>query len=213
MERIIAVGDSNTFGEHLEGLNLPKDYPSGYAWPSILGQLTNLPVVNLAIPGSGLKTIWNNINQFNFQSEDHLIILYPPEHQRIDIIQKSKIDRLRIYDKRIESTTYFKYIYNRHNEIIDNYLIMDHINYTFLPKLKNVIHILYGYIAEMHDPEIIHVLKKYKNLRSIKLADFDMAHMIEVEYPNDRAFDNAHPGKLIHEEFAKKIYKNYFIQV
>ena len=207
MERIITVGDSNTFGQYLEGFDLQKD-PSVNAWPSILSKLTNLPVINLAFPGNGFKAIWATINRFEFAANDHLIILYPPDHSRVDIICEDRINRLRWYEEEIESTTYFKYIFDKHNQIIENYIIMDHINYIYLPKLKNVIQILFS-LNENNWPITQQIRLNYKNLANIKFANFDMWSLFEL-YPKDRACDNLHPGKIIQEEFAKQIYKNYF---
>ena len=208
MDRIIAVGDSNTFGHHLEAFDYPKTTPSLYAWPSILGSLTNLEVVNLSFPGNGFKSIWHTINTFNFKPNDHLIILYPPDHYRVDILQENNINRLRWYEKNLESKVLFKYIFDKHDQIIEDYLIIDHIQYIFSTKVKSIIQMLFS-LKENDWPITQNIRKIYPNLANGKFANFDMWSLFEL-YPKDRAFDNEHPGKIIQQEFAKQIYNNYF---
>ena len=63
VKRIVAFGDSNTFGDGLDDnvldCNGNRDYniSSQYAYPELLGEYFNVPVKNVAIPGSGNETI------------------------------------------------------------------------------------------------------------------------------------------------------------
>ena len=67
MSRLITFGDSFTYGHHLVDNNKQ-------AWPAVLGTIMNLPVVNVAQPGSSNVEILAEILNFEFKDNDLVII-------------------------------------------------------------------------------------------------------------------------------------------
>ena len=66
MNRLIAFGCSNTFGQALEDCwdyekNDVGEYPSKLAWPSVLSKKLDLECHNHALPGASNKLIMNQI--------------------------------------------------------------------------------------------------------------------------------------------------------
>ena len=61
--RIITFGCSNTYGESLPDVvgDLDRGQTSKYSWPSVLGRLLNVPVINKAKGGASNKHIWHII--------------------------------------------------------------------------------------------------------------------------------------------------------
>ena len=63
IRRIVAFGDSNTFGQGLKdnvvtSAGFDYNVPSKFAYPALLGKQFNVPVENLSIPGCGNETIF-----------------------------------------------------------------------------------------------------------------------------------------------------------
>jgi len=67
VSRLIAFGCSFSYGHHL-------DDPATQAWPAVLGNLLNVPVVNNSEPGAGNLEILTNILKFKFKPGDLVVI-------------------------------------------------------------------------------------------------------------------------------------------
>ena len=80
MSRLIAFGDSFTYGHGLADCHVPvKNWagpnPSKFAWPQVLGDMLGLEVVNKAICGSSNVQILKEILNFeDFVSYDTVIV-------------------------------------------------------------------------------------------------------------------------------------------
>ena len=209
MSRLVVFGDSNTYGEHLEGYGIPSapDSPSKLAWPNKLQALTQLPVINNARPGLGYKAIWDRINKFPFLHTDTLIVLWPPEHVRVEYIKEDGIDRIRIYYDGL-SKTYFKYFFDEHDQMITDLIIRDQVYYTFTSKVKKVISILYK-LEQLESIIYKKIIQNYPYLGITALASFDMFELVK-KHPNQYAFDNEHHNQFIHNRFAHQVFEHYF---
>ena len=69
--RIITFGCSFTYGHYLEH---DQKQPSTSAWPSMLGTLMGLEVINKAIPGASNLEILLSILKFKFLKDDIVIV-------------------------------------------------------------------------------------------------------------------------------------------
>ena len=81
MNRLIAFGCSNTFGQALEDCwNYEKkdvgEHHSKLAWPSVLSKKLNLECHNHALPGASNKLIMNQIISFPFAPNDTVVIMW-----------------------------------------------------------------------------------------------------------------------------------------
>lgn len=108
-KRIVAFGDSNTFGQGLPDIESNFDYnlPSKFAYPNLIGEELNLPIENLAIPGCGNQTILRLLCNYFFKLP--AIDSYIEQHQRMKVcyqegdlilIGLSEASRTEIYDSR-----------------------------------------------------------------------------------------------------------------
>ena len=72
MKRLVTFGCSLTQGQDLEeGVEYSR-----LAWPFLLGQKLNLAVTNCGKNGSSVKRIWWDIMNFDFHSNDVVVILW-----------------------------------------------------------------------------------------------------------------------------------------
>ena len=116
VKRIVAFGDSNTFGHGLEDNILDEngfeDYnvPSNYAYPVLLGEQYHVPVKNVAIPGCGNETILRLLCNYlmSMTTADEWL----ESHERMDVsycegdlilIGLSEPTRREVYDSRNNS--------------------------------------------------------------------------------------------------------------
>jgi hypothetical protein len=116
IKRIVAFGDSNTFGDGLDDNMLDcngiRDYnvPSQYAYPELLGEYFNVPVKNLSIPGCGNETILRLLCNYlmSITTADEWL----ESHNRMNVtyykgdlilIGLSEPTRKEVYDKRNNS--------------------------------------------------------------------------------------------------------------
>lgn len=78
-KRLIAFGDSNTWGQGLPDLktnNYIGDGPSKYAWPLLVANRLNLECINNSECGTGPKSHAYRISEFDFKNDDIVCILW-----------------------------------------------------------------------------------------------------------------------------------------
>ena len=108
MDRLIAFGCSNTFGDGLE-------HPS-QGWPAILAKEFSFNLVNKAIPGSSVKRTAYTIQEFNFEPNDHVVILWP-FYTRMWFNNASRYDNRDLdYD-----TDFYKKYFDKEDQLFSNY--------------------------------------------------------------------------------------------
>tara|TARA_B100000029_G_scaffold405076_1_gene405253 strand:- start:288 stop:986 length:699 start_codon:yes stop_codon:yes gene_type:complete len=102
INRIITFGCSNTYGESLPDVvgDLDRGQTSKYSWPSVLGNLLNVPVINKAKGGASNKHIWHIIleNKNFFSRDDTVIILWTYFNRYCFFQDDGKIKRLLFTD-------------------------------------------------------------------------------------------------------------------
>ena len=77
MSRLVVFGDSFSYGQDLDPNKNPRDpRPHPDSWPFILGNLLDLKVVNLAIPGFSNKGIWHCASHYPYKSDDLVIFAW-----------------------------------------------------------------------------------------------------------------------------------------
>lgn len=79
MKRLIAFGDSFTFGYELHEEADSATVPHLQAWPNQLAvpfKLDPAQVVNISVPGISNKAIWYNVTHFDFQPGDSVFICW-----------------------------------------------------------------------------------------------------------------------------------------
>lgn len=78
MPRLIAFGDSYTYGHGLEDCHIPPGdpgpKPSLFAWPQLLGDKLDLEVINKGVPGNSNIQILRDIITSDFHNSDVVVV-------------------------------------------------------------------------------------------------------------------------------------------
>jgi len=74
MQRLVAFGCSNTLGEGLEGFQWRQPHPR--AWPAVLGQQLNRPVLNLGHSGASNRYIMDRVLNTPLTRTDTVVIMW-----------------------------------------------------------------------------------------------------------------------------------------
>lgn len=197
MTRLIAFGDSVTYGQGMEDCNGPEftpgPEPSKFAWPQILADKLNIQVVNNSLSGiSNLHMLWRILN-FEFQSNDICVVQWTHFGRtpltRLTYEHKDKEWLADDYNKatmlQIEETqpTHLG---------LKNYLIMHHA-YLHL-KTNKIKHV---FMSSTKD------LSVYKLPDSLKIPELSST----IKLPRvDLALDKQHVGPKSHEILALLLY-------
>lgn len=119
--RLIAFGDSHTYGEELPGGGghgyagkFGYDQPSPAAWPQLVANHLTCECVNLAQPGHSNKEILTRVLKFQFQPMDHVVILWT--HVSRDVIFEHDGDDVKISSNRLNENPRVKYYYMAHGD-------------------------------------------------------------------------------------------------
>jgi hypothetical protein len=76
--RLVTFGCSYTYGEGIteKDLRPHMTIPSKYSWASILANMLNCEVINLAVPASSNKHILYQLTNFNFELDDVVCVQF-----------------------------------------------------------------------------------------------------------------------------------------
>ena len=216
MARILAFGDSHTYGEGLSdcinykfgAIEFRADRASQYAWPAILGRKLDKEVINFGRPGCSNRFIANAILNSDIKQDDLVIVLWTVGHNRttifnshgpedISLVHPTKKDKI--------SRVYYKYIHQYYNSFLES---MEYIN------LANAM-----CSAPMFNFKAIDVRVKTTWPDTLPDMEFDFpkwnkVNLIEQSlYHIDFATDDHHPGpesqKLIASDILERIKLAY----
>jgi hypothetical protein len=197
MPRLVAFGDSYTFGDAL-----PDCWPvtvetaaSNYAWPKLLSDKLGYDCVNLAKGGnSNLEILWKMMNT-NFLNDDLILIAWTPHVFRsifTEFKTSGELSRIDPFDDRYKTlvllsnpTPYYSFT-TGYDRYIKDYLIMQH-GGLYL-KNKNV----KFYNIDIHAHNTIPI--EIDNLLSIQMNCPDLG------------LDKKHPGVKSQQIFSNKMY-------
>jgi len=136
MKRLIAFGDSMTYGVGLEDCWPNTKNSSKYCWPELVASTLGRKCINKSVPGSSNKRIWYTISKFKFRPDDLVLILwtYPDRtaviqnpfnitnllpsqvgnsHREVEIMARSYYENLHAYyDADITTKLYIRDSYN-----------------------------------------------------------------------------------------------------
>ena len=215
MKRLVTFGCSLTQGQHLE-----KDNEhSKLAWPFLLGQKLNLPVINKGRNGSSVKRIWWDIVNFNFDKSDIVVILWthfdrwcvinepgskdwnknpshsidwdiPFEFSKQDYDNYDEATNIHHRSINGQSKAWYRYFHKEYDMTQNAYLHINHADFYLKNKVKHVFHL--------------------KASQPDRVADFNETSFLKTDIDKMRyhfppALDNLHPGIEFQEEYASKI--------
>lgn len=206
----------------------PEDFPSKYAWPQVLANTLGIECINKGIPGISNKEIWDRILKDinDFKKTDiviilwtffnrHCIILDADDHTRYRTVNIEKIFRGIRANKYSEmlglgATRYVENFFNEHDNKLDFYLRLNHINELLKDKV-NLIHL--GPLIKHRAPDSYTEQPPWNN---VNLAYIDADGFVNKFFYQDltdsrraltKANDDRHPGIEGHAQLAEYIYK------
>ena len=203
---LVTFGCSATYGQSLSDIHPDNEQPSKLAWPQVLGDLANIPVVNMAYKGSSNKEIAHHVLNYNYNTDDIVVICWTFT-DRFCVIRKDNILRLGVWhanpskfatektlnEKQQVSTAFFSNVHDDNDMSLNQHYCIHYAN-LFLDskKIKNYHIILHNYLR-----------KDYKFFDT-KILEIDYLELIKN---NPLAMDNDHPGEMAHKLLAQDIFK------
>lgn len=215
MQRLIAFGCSNTYGEGLEDrittkFDSLKEPASEFAWPKVLGNLLGLrTVINCAEPGSSNKHIWNRAINFDYQSDDIVFVHWTfldrdcvfEKHNKIGPWQSISKDRNKKQEKLI-ANYYYKYFYSQKDRLLDLCIRADHLD-RYLQE-KDIRHYNLLTIGNSYGGDS-------QGSLDMNFPNWSKTRFLKTSFVNtprlDEALDGDHAGIKTHASVAQHIYK------
>lgn len=208
MNRLITFGCSHTFGHGLpdciEKGGLPGLYPSKMAWPSVISDLLQLQLVNLAMPGCSNFAILDKIINFKFTSTDTVIVLWSYFERDMIFRPNGQRFHFRLNNARKllgrQPIDYYLDIHNETDIKMRSWYYMHHA-YLFLNSfIQNI-----TFLHVNYDIGFMELRPDFSNNICFPKVFFDDYLKIEP-----KALDNLHGGVNCHRQFAHDLYKEVF---
>ena len=195
MSRLIAFGDSFTFGQYLEDPTGCKQ--ERLAWPKILGDMLGYNVVNTALPGHSNIEILRAILNFDFQHDDLVIVSWTYALRdyifRKNILGIDTSVQVNAWHKDTKFIEKWAEVHNDYDLSIRAGLYMHHAECFLKTKNINQKHFcaFWGFWEVM--PNFTVTPKTFINENILLVVD--------------KALDNSHPGPVSHYQAAERLYK------
>lgn len=197
--RLVTFGCSITYGQWLTDTDWTKSEgltpPSKLAWPSKLGEMLNLEVVNKATPGAGNYLIAHQITNFVPNKNDIIIVMWSYKDRYNIITNASDFGDLGSdaanstigpWTKSKKAIAFYKHLYNDTDALVRS---QHYINYVKL-------------YLNTFDVKHFHTVCYKENYKGVKDLN------VNIIRKEDLAADNSHPGPKSHIAIAKAVY-NY----
>lgn len=201
MKNLVVFGCSMTYGHGLADCFIPPvdpgPEPSKFAWPGWLSRKLQLNCVNLSKPGdSNLEILYKLLN-YNFSSDDSLVVIMWTYSNR-DLVFKDGVDdyRLGVWIDSKEAKDWLKVHSNFDLEMRS--WIYKHHGWHFL-KNKGIPFYFLSTEGPCHFP-----IPSPKWANDIKFLDIDSA---KIQSESSLALDKSHPNVDYHKRIAKEIYE------
>lgn len=203
MARLIAFGDSMTYGAGLQDCWQDMSKPSQYSWPALIASALDRKCINKSFPGSSNKRIWYTISRFKFQPDDMVLILwtYP---DRTSVIKTpfnivnliaNQVDRLG--DEGTMAKSFYENLHSWYDsDLMSKLYIRDTTRYLSDMKVE-----FYQMIAEPRDKKL------FENINYVPIC------LGEYERNYDRALDDNHAGPAAQLAFAKDFLKYINVEI
>jgi hypothetical protein len=204
--RLIAFGCSLTYGHGLPDCwdpveQQPLDKSSSFAWPEVVAKNLNLTCINTSFPGASNKEILFKIQNFNFNPDDIVVILWTfPGRSCIiqnsnDVIVNNKFDNTvfkRIIPNSNDHDSKGFYIsYDDVDALVDSYTRIEYANLYFKSRGIKAFH----FITE----------ERLVANFSWFTTKLEVTYMSEIKKHLPLALDDQHPGKHAHYKFAEEV--------
>ena len=205
MGKLIAFGCSTTYGQSLSDIHPHNKQPSKLAWPQILGDLTNMPVLNMAKMGSSNKEIAHYALNYNYSIDDIAVICWTYK-DRFCIVRKDDILRLGVWhtdpkfpnfnpnkkENQQVSKQFYEYVYDDYDMLLNAHCCIHYTDLFLKSKKIKCYHLM---------------AHNYLN----KEFEFFNTSILAIDYEklyneNPLALDNMHSGENTHKLLATEIF-------
>jgi len=181
MGKIVAFGDSNTYGYGLSNRELQ-------AWPARVGEYLKMEHINYGIPGASNKEIlWQIKEVESTLNQDDLIFIMWTWPHRSCVIREDHIQQLNLGT----SELYYKHFENEANSFWESRLYVEHAN-LLLDNFK-----LYNLFYD----KVIRVILS----NSTRGTNIDNVMYSRGVTREELGNDNLHLGEKPHDEFARML--------
>lgn len=212
--RLVAFGCSLTYGHGLSDcwdheLKQPAGKPSAFAWPAVAARQHNLDCVNTSFPGASNKEILFKIQNFDFQPDDIVTILWTFPGRSCIIQSDKNIFDGRVFDHNIfdrivpgNTDLASKHYYLAYDDIdarIDFYTRIEYANLYFKSRGIKAFHFL--------------IEQRLVATYSWLTTELETVYMCDIKNRHSTALDGEHPSEPAHHEFGLEVAKriNSFI--
>lgn len=196
--RLIAFGDSFTYGHHLPD-------PSTQAWPAQLAGMMDLDLVNVADPGASNIEILTAILSFDFKESDLVVVGWTFIERDLIFRKKTLLNKLfnrhehtrvQVWSDNPETKLWIE-LHPEFDQAVRSGLHMHHAE-LYLQSLN-----LEQYHIYTQPPNTF----RYRN--SFPVFFKDMINLLDRKVYSrvDLALDNSHPGIKSHLNTADNLYK------
>ena len=183
--RLVAFGCSLTVGDGLAN-------PQTESWPNIISNMLGCDtVVNNGSSGASNKEITWIIQNFNFQKDDIVIILWSHK-DRYCIIHERKIQALGIWSTEVANTLFFEHLHYDYDMSVDMHTRINYIS-----------NMLDGYNLKQYHA---YCDTTYKANFKWHITPMLTTNLKSIEMAFPKAQDNLHPSKEAHTAFATAVY-------
>jgi hypothetical protein len=197
--RLITFGCSITYGHGLEDCCFGQSYepgpiPSKLAWPSLLAEKLNLECVNLSRPGFSNKAITKKILEFEYQTNDIVVVQWTFKNRSSVFIDENQIECIGPWLKDKKSRKFYEYFYSDiEGEWDFQTKSLASKSYLDLLGLKNY-----------------HLALKRDDLRNTyywNKVNYLPIFFLDIARNMEKALDQLHPGSDSHRIFADGLFK------
>lgn len=208
MARLIAAGCSYTYGHGLPDCHTPPDHPgpnpSKFAWPHLLGELTNRDVINLAVCGGSNKQIVYNLDNFEFKENDVCLIQWTFLNRTVFFRNSYEAEKIGPWsDTKFAKIYYAEQTDFFYDHIVNLRFLYNYINYKLASKGIKVIN--FKPFIGSGEPGIEDIiLEKELNVDFV----YD-ENSIGIAKCIDKANDDKHPGIKTQKVFSRYVLRKY----
>ena len=215
MNRLIAFGCSYTYGHGLQDCIADNGsgagrYPSKFAWPQLVANVANLECINKSAPGSSNQEILWQIERFNFEVNDTVIIHWSFCNRAMYRTVKNDILKIMPQYNKSKGPVLARKYYMLENELNmydKTRIFLNYANY----RLKNIgINKIINF-SPILEPNMEQIITNHNLQYDFDTDDINLVHYHKKNlFPDaDDALDNSHPGPKTHQRFAEYILQEY----
>ena len=189
--RLVAFGCSHAYGVGLKDCWLdirgPGDLPpSKLAWPQLMANFLNRKCINASKWGSSNREIWHRIVNFEFETDDIVLVQWTYPSRNCIIKQDGVVEQLALWHDEDYVKKYLTLTYDAHDSSIEAHTYISHAN-MIVPNMYNF----------STDIRTLSPIPKWQKTNIL----FDMN---KIYVNSGKAIDNEHGDAQFHEDLAQQ---------